>query len=173
MSDGPAIANVIKQKFPQAVTDVIEFRGDMTLRIERDALVEVLTFCRDAEGLRFNLLSDLCGIDYWPEEPRFGISYVLYSLPLNHTVRLKVYAPDEDAVVPSITGVYPGANYQEREVWDMFGVKFEGHPDLRRILMPFDWNGHPQRKDYPLGYEEVQFSFNADRVQEQKPQPKD
>jgi NADH-quinone oxidoreductase subunit C len=173
MSDTLAIANTIQERFLEAITEVSEFRDDVTLVVNRASLAEVATFCRDAEGLRFNLLSDLCGIDYWPQEPRFGISYVLYSLPLNHTIRLKVYATDEDAVVPTITSVYPGANYHEREVWDMFGVRFEGHPDLRRILMPFDWNGHPQRKDYPLGYEEVQFSFNHGRVQAQKPQPKE
>jgi NADH-quinone oxidoreductase subunit C len=173
MSDTLAVTDIIQEHFPQAVMEIIEFRGDVTLVVDRASLVEVAAFCRDTEGLRFNLLSDLCGIDYWPKEPRFAISYVLYSLPFNHTLRLKVYAPDEDPVVPSLTGVYPGVNYHEREVWDMFGVRFDGHPGLRRILMPFDWNGHPQRKDYPLGYEEVQFSFNHSRVQAQKPQPKE
>ncbi|MBN1311815.1 MAG: NADH-quinone oxidoreductase subunit C [Anaerolineae bacterium] len=173
MSDIMAIANTIREQFPQAVMEIIEFRGDVTVVIDRAALVEVAAFCRDADGLRFNLLSDLCGIDYWPEEPRFAVSYVLYSLPFNHTIRFKVYAPGKDPVMPTITGVYPGANYHEREVWDMFGVKFDGHPDLRRILMPYDWIGHPQRKDYPLGYEEVQFSFNHERIQAQKPQPKE
>lgn len=173
MSDMLAIANTIQERFPEAIIEIVEFRGDVTLVVDRASIVEVATFCRDAEGLHFNLLSDLCGIDYWPQEPRFGISYVLYSLPLNHTIRLKVYAPDEDAIVPSITSVYPGANYHEREVWDLLGVKFDGHPDLRRILMPFDWTGHPLRKDYPLGYEEVQFSFNNGRVQAHKPQPRE
>lgn len=167
------VANTIKERFPEAITDIVEFRGDVTLTVDRASLVNVITFCRDDERLRFNLLSDLGGIDYWPKQPRFGVSYVLYSLPFNHTIRLKVYAPEEDAVVPTITGVHPGANYHEREVWDMFGVKFEGHPDMRRLLMPFGWTGHPLRKDYPLGYEEVQFSFNHARVQAKKPQPKE
>lgn len=173
MSDTLAIAGTIREHFPEAITGIAEFRGDVTLVVDRASLAEVATFCRDADGLRFNLLSDLCGIDYWPNEPRFAVSYILYSLPLNHTLRLKVYAAGADPVVPTITGVYPGANYQEREAWDMFGIKFEGHPDLRRILMPFDWTGHPQRKDYPLGYEEVQFSFNQSRIQAHKPQPKE
>ena len=167
-----AIANTIREHFPQAVSEIIEFRGDITLVLDRASLVEVVAFCRDADELHFNLLSDLCGIDYWPKAPRFAVSYILYSLPLNHTIRLKVYAPEENPVVPTITGIHPGANYFEREAWDMFGITFDGHPDLRRILMPYDWTGHPQRKDYPLGYEEVQFSFNHERIQAQKPQPK-
>jgi NADH-quinone oxidoreductase subunit C len=173
MSNVSVIAKTIQEHFPQAVAEIVEHRGDVTLVVDRASLVEVTTFCRDTDGLRFDLLSDLCGIDYWPQQPRFAVSYVLYSLPLNHTIRLKVYAPEEDAAVPTLTGVYLGANYQEREAWDMFGIRFDGHPDLRRILMPFDWNGHPQRKDYPLGYEEVEFSFNHSRVQAHKPHPEE
>lgn len=164
-----AVAKTIQEKFPEAVQEIVEFRGEVTVVVDRSAIVEVATFCRDAEGLQFNLLADLAGIDYWPKEPRFAVSYVIYSLPLNHILRLKTYAPGDDPIIPSVTGVWRGANWPEREVWDMFGVKFEGHPDLRRILMPFDWTGHPHRKDYPLGYEEVQFSFNYERVQSQKP----
>lgn|SRR5574341_30646 len=173
MSDVMALAGVLQQKFPEAVQKVEEFRGDVTAVVDRKSLVDVLTFLRDDPEFQLNFLSDLAGIDYWPEQPRFVVSYILYSLPLNYSLRLKVYAPEEDAVVPSITGVFSGANFQEREVWDLFGVKFEGHPDLRRILMPYDWTGHPLRKDYPLGYEEVQFSFNYDRVQAQKPHPEE
>lgn len=168
-----SIASKIKERFPEAVTDIREFRGEVTVVVERQAIVEVATFCRDDDDLRFNLLSSLSGVDYWPEEPRFAVNYVLYSLDHNHTIRLKTYAPGNDAVVPSVTGVWKGANWPEREVWDMFGVKFEGHPDLRRILLPYDWTGHPLRKDYPLGHEEVQFSFNYERVQSRKPHPKE
>jgi len=167
------ITDQLKTQFPDAIKDVSEFRGEVTVVVDRSAIVEVATYCRDTEGLQFDLLADLTGVDYWPEDPRFAICYHIYSLLHNHMLRLKVYAPDSDPVIPSVVGVWPGANWPEREVFDMFGVKMEGHPDLRRILMPFDWTGHPLRKDYPLGYEEVQFSFNYDRVQSQKPHPKE
>jgi NADH-quinone oxidoreductase subunit C len=173
MADLKVIAEQIRAQFPQAVQDVVEFRGEVTVVVDRAQIAEVATYCRDADGLEFNLLSDLAGIDTYPDEPRFAVSYVLYSLPLNHTLRLKTYAPGDDPVIPTVTDVWAGANWMEREVYDMFGVDFPGHPDLRRILMPFDWTGHPLRKDYPLGYEEVQFSFNHERVMAKKPHPRD
>lgn len=166
------IAGLLQETFPEAVEEIVEFRGEVTVVVKPSMLIEIATFCRDTEGLEFNMLSDLAGIDYMPQEPRFAVNYVLNSLPYTRTIRLKVYVSEGEAV-PSLTAVYPGANWQEREVWDMFGVKFEGHPDMRRILMPFDWTGHPLRKDYPLGYEEVQFSFNYERVQARKPHPKE
>ncbi len=167
------LADQIKAEFGDAITDIREFRGDITVVVDRKKIVEVATYCRDTEGFEFNLLSDLAGLDHLPETPRFGVSYILYSLPNNSTLRLKAYVPEEDPVIPTVSGVWPNANYHEREVYDMFGITFEGHPDMRRILMPYDWTGHPLRKDYPLGYEEVEFSFNFDRVQAQKPAPKD
>lgn len=166
------IADLLRETFPEVVKDVIEFRGEVTVVVEPSAILEVATFCRDHEELKFTQLSDLAGVDYWPEEPRFAVNYVLNSLPFTRTIRLKTYV-SEGETIPSMTKVYPGANWPEREVWDMFGVKFDGHPDMRRILMPFDWTGHPHRKDYPLGYEEVQFSFNHERIQAQKPHPKE
>lgn len=171
MSDMLAIAERIKERFPEAVHEIREFRGDVTVVVDRKMIVEVARFCRDTKGLEFNMLSDLSGVDYWPDEPRFAVNYILYSLPRNHTLWLKTFVPGSDPVVPSVTGVWAGAEWPEREVFDMFGVRFEGHPDLRRILMPYDWTGHPLRKDYPLGYEEVQFSFNYERVQANKPHP--
>jgi NADH-quinone oxidoreductase subunit C len=173
MSDLLAIANTIKENFPEAVRDIIEFRGEVTVVVDRKAILDVARFCYETDGLAFKMLSDLAAVDYWPEEPRFAVNYVLYSLAHNRAIRLKVYMPGDDPTVASVTGIWAGANWPEREAWDMFGIKFEGHPVLRRILMPHDWQGHPQRKDYPLGYEEVQFSFNFDRVQAKKPHPKD
>ena len=172
MADVNKIAEQIQIAFPEAVNEVSEFRGEVTIKVEAVSITDVATYCRDEDGLQFNMLASLAGIDYAPEEPRFAVNYVLYSLPLNHRIRLKVYVK-EGETIPTMTGVYPGANWMEREVYDMFGVTFEGHPDMRRILMPYDWTGHPLRKDYPLGYEEVQFSFNHERIQSQKPQPKD
>ena len=172
MGDSLELANQLKEKFPDAVTDVSTFRGEVTVVVDPKAIVEVARFCRDTEGFEFNLLADLAGVVYYPEEPRFAVNYYLYSLGLGHALRLKAYVPGDAPTLPTMTVVWSGANWMEREVFDMFGVTFEGHPDPRRILMPYDWTGHPQRKDYPLGYEEVQFSFNYDRVQAKKPHPK-
>jgi len=160
----------IKGTFPDAVKDVITFRGETTVVIDAPRLVEVATFCRDMEGLEFNLLSDLAFVDYYPSEPRFAVCYHLYSIYFNQRLRLKVYLPGDDPRVHTVTGIWPAANWHEREAYDLMGVVFEGHPDLRRVLMPRDWVGHPLRKDYPLGYEPVQFSFNYDQIQRQKPQ---
>jgi NADH-quinone oxidoreductase subunit C len=167
----PEVAEKIKAQFPDAVQDIITFRGEVTLVVDPEHIVEVATTCRDTPGLAFNMLFDLAGVDYWPEQPRFAVAYTLFSLMHNHFVRLKVYTPGSKPTLPTITGVWPGAQWPEREVYDMFGITFEGHPDMRRILLPYDWTGHPLRKDYPLGYEEVQFSFNYDRVQSKKPHP--
>jgi NADH-quinone oxidoreductase subunit C len=153
-----------------------EFRGEMTLFITAPQIVEVSTFCRDT--LKFNFLADIAGVDYLNHpnrprsEPRFGLNYHLYSLPHNKRIRLKVLWDEEDAPIPSVTGVWASADWEEREAFDMFGIQFSGHPDLRRILMPADWDGYPQRKDYPLGYETVQFSFNFDEIQKHKPYAK-
>lgn len=146
--------------------DVQEFRGEVTVVVEREHLVEVCRFC---QGLDYNFLSDVSGVDYYPQEPRFGIMYHLYSMLRNRTLRLKVYLSGDDPVCTSITSVYPAANWLEREIYDMLGITFTEHPDMRRILMPEDWEGHPLRKDYPLGYETVQFSFNFEEVDKHKP----
>lgn len=173
MADLKAIAEQIRAAFPEQVQEIIEFRGEVTVVVEPSAILEVAKYCHSTPGLDFHMLSDCGGNDYYPAEPRFGISYVMFSLMHNHTMRLKVYVPGNAAKVPSVYSVWNGANWMEREIYDMFGVEFDGHPDQRRVLMPFDWQGHPLRKDYPLGYEEVQFSFNYDRVQAKKPQPKE
>lgn len=169
----PEFAERLKERFPEAVQDMVAFRGEVTVVVTPETLIEVATACRDDAEMAFDYLADLAAVDYWPEQPRFAVNYVLYSFMHNHMLRLKVYLPGEKPTVPTVTTVWPGANWPEREAWDMFGITFEGHPDPRRVLMPFDWTGHPQRKDYPLGYEEVQFSFNYDRVQGNKPHPEE
>ncbi|MHB8627644.1 MAG: NADH-quinone oxidoreductase subunit C [Aggregatilineales bacterium] len=165
--------DLIKGAFPDAVKEVIDFRGETTVVIDSVRIVDVATFCRDTEGLEFNLLSDLAFVDYYPTEPRFAICYHLYSIYYSRRVRLKVYLPGDDPRIHSVTGVWPAANWHEREAFDLMGIVFDGHPDLRRILMPRDWIGYPLRKDYPLGYEPVQFSFNYDEIQRQKPQARE
>ncbi len=148
------------------------FSDEYSLLISPRDVVAICQTLRDECG--FNLLSSLTAVDYWPEgDPRFHVVYQLYSLDDNITIRLRAKVPGDDPVVPTIEGLFPNANWHERELWDMFGIKAEGHSDLRRILMPFEWEGHPLRKDYPLGYEEVQFSFNANEIDAKKPYVKE
>ena len=159
----------LRAAFPDAITDAQTFRGEITVVVARDAIVDVCRYCRETEGLAYNFLSDVTGVDYHPQEPRFGVLYHLYSMIHNRSLRLKVLLPSDDPVVSSVVDVYPAANWSEREIYDLLGVTFTGHPDMRRILLPDDWEGHPLRKDYPLGKETVQFSFNFDDVDQYKP----
>jgi NADH-quinone oxidoreductase subunit C len=116
------------------------------------------------------LLTEQTAVDYWPElTPRFHVVYRLRSLKQNLILGFRVPLDGNFPVMPTLTGVYANANWFERELWDMFGIRFEGHPDLRRVVMPEDWEGHPLRKDYPLGYEEVQYTFNFDEIDIRKP----
>jgi NADH-quinone oxidoreductase subunit C len=119
-----------------------------TIYVPADRLVATCTALRD-EPLRYNVLAEVTAADYFPRSPRFEVVYHLLSVPHRRRLRLKVRALD-GAAVPTVQGVWPSAGWLEREVWDMFGIVFDGHPDLRRLLMPEDWEGHPQRKDYPV-----------------------
>ncbi len=165
--------DLARSSLKDAVQDVVEFRGETTIVVEPAKIVDACLFFRDTEGLEYNFLSDVTVVDYYPQEPRFGVCYHLYSMVYNRRIRLKVYLPGDNPKVSSITSVFPGANFQEREGYDLMGVIFEGHPYLHRILMPEDWEGHPQRKDYPLGYEPVQFSFNYEDINRLKPYAKE
>jgi NADH-quinone oxidoreductase subunit C len=156
------ILKKLKERFAESILQVSEFRDELCVVVRKENIVPICQFLKDDPELGFNFLSDLCGVD-WPERtPRFDVVYNLYSVSKNHRFRLKVRVDDGDSV-PSVTSVWSTANWHEREVFDMFGVKFEGHPDLRRILMSEDWEGHPLRKDFPLTKEEVMFSYNKDR----------
>ena len=137
----------------QAGTEVREFRGELTIVVPREHLRRAAEFLRGDPELQFTFLADLTGLDRSPIEPRFELNYHLLSMARRERVRLKVRVSGDDPVVESVTAVWPTANWHEREVFDLFGVRFEGHPDLRRILMPEDWEGYPLRKDYPVeGY---------------------
>lgn len=128
-------------------------RGELSIYIHRQFLRAAATELRDSPALRFNYLSDVTCVDWYPSEPRFEVVYQLLALGSKQRTRLKVKLDGGDAVLDSLTPVWPSANYFEREVLDLFGVKFEGHPYPRRIMMPEDWQGHPLRKDYPVeGY---------------------
>jgi NADH-quinone oxidoreductase subunit C len=153
--DGPAIVARLRGRLGARVLETHEYRGDHTAVVAREGIVDALAFCRDDALLRFDMLTDLTAVDYlkFPgreDGPRFDVVYHLYSVAHNHRVRLRVAVEQDAPSVATATGLWPIANWLEREVWDMFGVPFEGHPDLRRILMPEEWQGHPQRKDYPL-----------------------
>lgn len=151
---------------------VEEFRGEVTLFLPPEQVVPAALAARDEFG--FEMMLDETAVDYYPEtEPRFHIIYQLYSVRDNQLLRLRVPVNEAEPHLPTMVTVYPVANWKEREIWDMFGVRFDGHPDMRRILMPHDWQGHPLRKDYPLGYEEVQFTFNVEEIDLRKPYAKD
>lgn len=162
----------VREALPEAVADVKRFRDEVTLILKPEHLVATARYVRDTPGLIYNYLSDISAVDYYPEynrPERFGVSYHLYSLLYNRRLRLKVFVAEEEPVIPTVTVVWPAANWLEREIFDMMGISFEGHPDLRRLLMPEDWQGHPHRRDYPLGYEQVQFSFNVEEIMKHKP----
>ena len=141
----------LQQQWGDTLLAVHSYRGDDTAEVKPEAIVEVCRFCRDDDALAFDYLMDLAGVDYlrYDDGPRLGVVYHLYSLRHNHRLRLRVRV-DEGQPVPSVTDVWPVANWFEREVYDMFGIEFSGHPDLRRILMYDGFEGHPLRKDYPV-----------------------
>jgi NADH-quinone oxidoreductase subunit C len=123
-------------------------------------------------GLIYNFLSDISPVDYYPDADRpgrFAVSYHIYSMLYNRRLRVKAYLQEDEPVISTVSDIWPAANWLEREAYDMMGITFEGHPYLKRILMPEDWDGHPHRRDYPLGYETIQFSFNAEEIQKHKP----
>jgi NADH-quinone oxidoreductase subunit C len=162
------VTQTLQEKFSAQVQ---EFRSEVTVMLSPEHNVEALQTLRD--DFHFEMLVDVTAVDYWPEEaPRFHINYQLYSMSQNMLLRLRVPLKGNTPSLRSVEKIYPSANWYEREVFDMFGVRFEGHSDMRRIIMPADWEGHPLRKDYPLGYEEVQFTFNFDQIKLRKTNPK-
>lgn len=160
---------ILQERLAENVLSVETFRGDTTLVLKPEAIVKAATLLRDEAELDFDFLAMLTAVDYFPEEPRFMVAYRFYSTSNNVYFGLRVPLPGDQPEIATIESVYSNANWHEREVYDMFGVTFAGHSDLRRILMPHDWEGHPLRKDYPLGYEEVQFTFNFDQIDRNKP----
>ena len=138
--------------------------GELTVWVRRDAIVRALTFLRDDTNCQFKLLVGICGVDFPEREQRFEITYMLLSLRHNQRIRVKL-ATDEDTPVPSVVGVFSNANWYERETWDMYGVFFADHPDLRRILTDYGFEGHPLRKDFPLtGFVELRYDDEQKRV---------
>jgi NADH-quinone oxidoreductase subunit C len=142
---------LLQDKFPEDVVEVVEFRGDTTVVVNPEKIVEICTALRDGHDTGFKYLSMIAGMDYHPASPRFGVVYNLYSHKHHNRITLKALLADDAApAIASVAAVWSTAIWHEREAYDMMGIRFKGHPDLRRILMPGDWVGHPQRKDYPL-----------------------
>ena len=149
-----AIADSIQAQFPDEVVDIVEHHGQVGVLLRPGKIVPVLRWLRDTGSLRMDHLRALCGVDNkkrktgYPE--RFEVVYQLYSISLRHGIRLRVLVPEEDARVESAVSLWPGVNWLEREVYDMFGISFDNHPNLTRVLLPDDWEGHPLLKEYPL-----------------------
>ena len=145
------IAEKIKQIFPEEVLAVSEFRGQVSVTLRKNRIRDIARYVHDDPALYFDFLVDLCGVDYLgKKEKRFEVVYHLFSIKHRRAIRLKAEVSEEDPSIDSVVSVWIGAGWHEREAFDLYGIKFKGHPDLRRILMPEDWEGHPLRKDYPL-----------------------
>jgi NADH-quinone oxidoreductase subunit C len=149
------IAAALQREQPNSVSEITTALGETTIVVAREHVGAACAFLKVTPGYEFNFLADLCGFDRGPEEePRLEVNYHLFSTTKHHRLRLKVLLNEEDAHVPTVTTVWRTADWHERETYDLFGVIFDGHPDLRRILLPDDWQGHALRKDFPLrGYE--------------------
>jgi len=149
--EATAIAGILQDALPGAAIETVPSTDlHINLYVEPGDLIPVLQTLRDQPTLKFELLSEMTAADYWPREPRFELIYILVSIEHRLRLRLKVRLPGEDPHVATASVVWPAANWLEREIWDMFGIAFDGHPDPRRLLMPEDWQGYPARKDYPV-----------------------
>ncbi len=145
------IAHKIQEKHPEAFVSSNELLGELTVVVKRERIVDVCRFLHDDPSLDFDLISDICSNDFPNEEPRFEMVYHFYSIDHNHRIRIKARVPEEDCAIDSVVEIWQGANFLEREVYDMMGIKFNNHPDLRRILMTEDYDeGFPLRKDFPV-----------------------
>ena len=158
------LADYVRAALPEDVRAAEVRLGELIVTVRREAIVKALTFLRDDTNCRFKMLVDICGVDYPERDERFEVVYNLLSLTHNQRIRVKV-TTDETTPVPSVTGVFSSAGWAEREAWDLYGILFSGHPDLRRILTDYGFEGHPLRKDFPLtGYVEVRYDDEQKRV---------
>jgi NADH-quinone oxidoreductase subunit C len=151
----PEVVTALQREHPQMTMTVVEAFGEITITVPRESIEAICSFLKTSTEFHFNFLADICGVDRGvEEEPRFEVNYHLFSTTKHHRLRLKVVLDEDDAHVPTVTTVWRTANWHERETFDLFGIIFDGHPDLRRILLPDEWEGHALRKDFPLrGYE--------------------
>ncbi|MBP9656480.1 MAG: NADH-quinone oxidoreductase subunit C [Candidatus Promineofilum sp.] len=173
MTRDDMVVEKLRAALPDAIEDVSDFRGERTLIIRQNKIVDACRLLRDDPELRYNFLSDIVADDMLPDYPRFAVSYHLLSMPHKHRIRLRVEVDDPDEGPQTVEPVWPVATWLEMEVWDLMGVRFAGNNHLRRLFLPEDWQGHPLRKDYPLGYEEVQFTFNWQEIESKKPRARE
>jgi NADH-quinone oxidoreductase subunit C len=155
------IAQELRERDAESVLDTVHFRDKAALTVTAASIRGTLEHLR---GKGFNFLASVHGVDYYPDEPRLGVHYELLDMHEVDRITVKVRVPTDAPGVPSVVERWPTADHQEREIFDMFGVVFDGHPDLRRILMPEDYEGHPQRRDFPLGGEAILFTHNEPRL---------
>lgn len=153
----------LTEQFGQGIVATSVFKDEVSHLVDRSALVDICGFLKSDPDFQMNYLVDVLGVDYTPASPRFEVVYHLYSIPKRHRLRLKVKVGDGESV-PTVTGVWPAANFPEREAYDMYGIVFDGHPNLKRIYMAADWEGFPLRKDYPLkGYKDQYNPFGEEK----------
>lgn len=156
---------LIQENFPGAVVSTRLFRGEKTITVKKDNIVGIARLLRDTPETNYSYLSDVTAVDLLDimadDQPRFEIVYNLYSMGTFQRLRLKAQVDEDDPAIDTVESVWPSANWNEREVYDLFGITFNNHSDLRRILMPDDWVGHPLRKDFPIGGEEIEFTYNV------------
>ncbi len=144
------IAEILKEKFLQEIVDIHSFRDQVSVTVKRDRIIDICHFLKNDPEIYMDYLSDLCGVDYPKRKFRFEVVYNLYSMKHLHSIRIKALLHGDVPTIESVVNIWKGAEWHEREAFDMYGIVFNSHPDLRRILMPEDWVGHPLRKDYPL-----------------------
>ena len=169
--DNATVIERLREALPDAIQKTSEFRGVASIFVGPESIVEAAAFLRDDPDLSYNFLENLCGVDYLGRDPRFEVVYHLLSVPNRARVRLKVRVAGsaaDEGIIPTVQSVWPGAGWPEREVWDMFGIVFSGHPDLRRLLMPEDWEGHPARKDYPVQIQKAAQTYEPLEVTEEE-----
>lgn len=149
--DPKEIAEKIKERYPSEVQQIGEFRGQVSVIVKKDQIKGIMRYLHETPEFDFDFLKDLCGVDYLGRKGlRFEVVYHLYSMRHRHAMRIKAEVPEDDCSIESVVEIWKGANWHERECYDLFGIQFKGHPDPRRILLPEDWTGHPLRKNYPL-----------------------
>jgi NADH-quinone oxidoreductase subunit C len=148
--DASATLNKLTERFPSSIVETHSYRGDDTAVVKKEDILDICTFLRDDEALLYNFMMDLTAVDYLGKEPRFEVVYHLYSLKYNRRVRIKARVSESDCCIDSIVPIWIGANWFEREAFDLYGITFKGHPEMRRILLYEEFQGHPLRKDYPI-----------------------
>ena len=174
---GETVIATLQNAFPQAVHEVIQFLEQVTVVVDRASVIDVCTFLRDDPSLAFNYMCDLCAVDVWPKHPRFEVNLQLLAMTRrpqpgegSRRLQVKVRLEEHDALMPTLSGIWPSTAWYERETHDLFGIDFKGHPDMRPLLLPDDWDRSPPlRRDVPIHVEEVAFSFNQERVYRDKP----